>query len=286
LAAASSYPEGPVYPLISLTPIARKDFNLFSSSWDPGYYDRYLVSNKGSSVAGTRSMKEYKTFFGSKVMQTPDPIDANNYITLQISRNTGSRDVKAINATIDSYIKSIQEITKGNSGTGIGSAGPYLSAVDYNKLDLNIFPNAEIVWQNFPDQGKIKGIIRVDRMLRRYLLNSGIKKVFIDNMISQFGVGDPLSINDDINTYIDLNVSPIYRGDVFDLYVKKTANSVIPDYQIVRGDLFSSDRYKSEYFIDNNYKLTPITNLIYEFEYSTETGFYYSLMFNIRIAKI
>ena len=286
LAAASSYPEGPVYPLISLTPIARKDFNIFSSSWDPGYYDRYLVSNKGSSVAGTRSMKEYKTFFGSKVMQTPDPIEANNHITLQISRNVGSKDVKTINTTIDSYIKSIQEITKSNSGTGIGSVGPYLSAVDYNKLDLSIFQNAEIIWQNFPDQRKIKGIIRVDRILRRYLLNSGIKKVFIDNMISQFGVGDPLSINDDINTYIDQNVSPIYRGDVFDLYVKKTANSVIPDYQIVRGDLFSSDRYKSEYFIDNNYKLTPITNLIYEFEYSTETGFYYSLMFNIRIAKI
>ena len=37
---------------------------------------------------------------------------------------------------------------------------------------------------------------------------------------------------------------------------------------------------------DNNYKLTPITDLIYEFEYSTEVGFYYSLMFNIRIAKI
>jgi hypothetical protein len=219
-------------------------------------------------------------------MQTPDPIDANNHITLQISRNAGSRDVKAINATIDSYIKSIQEITKSNSGTGIGSVGPYLSAVDYNKLDLNIFANAEIIWQDFPDQGRIKGIIRVDRILRRYLLNSGIKKVFIDNMISQFGVGDPLSINDDINTYIDLNVSPIYRGDVFDLYVKKTANEVIPGYQVVRGDLFSSDRYKSEYFIDNNYKLTPITNLIYEFEYSTETGFYYSLMFNIRIAKI
>jgi len=231
-------------------------------------------------------MKEYKTFFGSKVMQTPDPVQANNYITLQISRTSGSRDVKALNATIDSYIKSIQEISKSNSGTGIGSVGPYLSGVDYNKIDPNIFTNAEIIWQNFPDQGKIKGIIRVDRILRRYLLNSGIKKVFIDNMISQFGVGDPLSINDDINTYIDLNVSPIYRGDVFDLYAKKTANSIVPDSQIVRGDLFPSDRYKLEYFIDNNYKLTPITNLIYEFEYSTETGFYYSLMFNIRIAKI
>lgn len=286
LAAASSYPQGPVYPLIGLTPIAKKDFNIFSSSWDPGYYNRYISTGKGSPVAGTRAMKEYKTFFGSKVMQTPDPIQANNYITLEISRTTGSRNTKIINATIDSYIKSVQEISKSNSATGIGSVGPYLSGVDYNKLDLKIFTNAEVIWQNFPDEGKIKGIIRVDRILRRYLLNSGVKKVFIDNMISQFGVGDPLSINDDINTYIDVNVAPIYRGDEFDLYVKKTANTVIPDLEIVRGDLFPSDRYRMEYFIDSNYKLTPITNLIYEFEYSTEVGFYYSLMFNIRIAKI
>ena len=286
LAAASSYPEGPVYPLIGLTPISRKNFNLFSSSWDPGYYDRYVSSNSGSPVAGTRSMKEYKTFFGSKVMQTPDPIQANNYITLQISRTTGSTNVSRLNSRIDSFIKSVQEIGKADSGTGIGSVGPYLSGVDYNKLDLKIFSNAEVVWQNFPKQKKIKGIIRLDRILRRFLLNSGIKKVFIDNIISQFGVGDPLSINDDINTYIDLNVAPIYRGDVFDLYVKKIANAAIPDSEIVRGDLFSSDRYKLEYFIDNNYKLTPITNLIYEFEYPTEFGFYYSLMFNIRIAKI
>lgn len=286
LSATSSYPEGPVYPLIGLSPISKKDFNLFSSSWDPGYYDRYINSNTGSPVAGTRAMKEYKTFFGSKIMQTPDPIQANNYITLQISRNSGTTNTKNINSETDSYIKSVQEINKGNSGTGIGSVGPYLSGVDYNKLDLKIFPNAEIIWQNFPDQRKIKGIIRVDRILRRYLLNSGIKKVFIDNMISQFGVGDPLSINDDINTYIDINVAPIYRGDVFDLYAKKVANTTIPDSEIVRGDLFSSDRYKLEYFIDSNYKLTPITDLIYEFEYSTEVGFYYSLMFNIRIAKI
>ena len=289
LAAASSYPEGPVYPLIGLTPIAKKDFNIFSSSWDAGYYDRYIGTNSGSPVAGTRAMKEYKTFFGSKVMQTPDPIQANNYITLEISRTTGSKNVKIINETIDSYIKGVQEITRSNSGTGIGSVGPYLSGVDYDKLDLKIFTNAEVIWQNFSDrsgQGNIKGIIRLDRILRRYLLNSGVKKVFIDNMISQFGVGNPLSINDDINTYIDLNVAPIYRGDVFDLYVKKIANSTIPNLEIVRGDLFATDRYKLEYFINNNYKLTPITNLIYEFEYPTEVGFYYSLMFNIRIAKI
>lgn len=286
LSAASSYPEGPVYPLIGLSPIARKDFNIFSSSWDAGYYDRYTSSTTGSPVAGTRSMKEYKTFFGSKVMQTPDPVNSNNYITLQISRTLGSNSVSSINSAIDSFIEPIQSITKSNSGTGIGSVGPYLSGVDYDKLDLRIFPNAELIWQYFPAQNKIKGIIRLDRMLRRYLLNSGVKKVFIDNMISEFGVGNPTSINDDVNDYIDLNVSPLYQGDIFNLYVKKSGNTEIPTDEIVRGDLFSSDRYKMEYFIESNYKLVRKSDLIYEFEYTTEKSFYYSLMFNFTIGKI
>jgi len=153
-------------------------------------------------------------------------------------------------------------------------------------LDLNIFPNAEIIWQNFPEQRKVKGIIRLDRMLRRFLLNSGIKKVFIDNMISEFGVGDPKSINDDVNNYIDLNVSPLYQGQVFNFYVKKVANETIPTSQLVRGDLFSSDRYKLEYFIDSDYKLITRSNLTYEFEYPMDKGFSYSMMFNFTISKI
>ncbi len=286
LAAAVPYPEGPVYPLIGLTPIDKKDFNLFSSSWDPGYYRRYTSATVGNSVAGTRSMLEYKTFFGSKVMQTPDPVQINNYITLEISRTSGLKSPNLVNSQIDSYIESIQNITKDNSNTGIGSVGPYLSGVDFNKLDLNIFPNAEIIWQNFPDQRKVKGIIRLDRMLRRFLLNSGIKKVFIDNMISEFGVGDPKSINDDVNNYIDLNVSPLYQGQVFNFYLKKVADEVIPSSELVRGDLFSTDRYKLEYFVDSDYKLVTRSNLTYEFEYPMDKGFSYSMMFNFTISKI
>jgi hypothetical protein len=231
-------------------------------------------------------MKEQKTFFGSKVMQTPDPVHANNYITLEISRTQGTTSVSTINTTINGYIGPIQNITKSNSGTGIGSVGPYLSGVDYDKIDLSIFPDAELVWQYFPDQNKIKGTIRLDRMLRRYLLNSGIKKVFIDNMISEFGVGNPTSINDDVNDYIDQNVSPLYQGEVLSLYVKKTAYTTIPSNEIVRGDLFSSDRYKMEYFLESNYKLVKRGDLVYDFEYTTEKSFYYSTMFNFTISKI
>lgn len=286
LAPVAKFPEGPRYPFIGLTPIAYKDFNIFSSSWDPGYYDRYDSPTRRRSVAGTRGMKEYKTFFGSKVMQTPDPVSIKNYITLQISRTVGNTRVSQLNTQIDSYIQPIQKINSSNSGTGIGSCGPYQSGVDFNKLDQNLFPNVEIFWQWFANENKVKGVIRLDRMLRRYLLNSGIKQVFIDNIISQFGVGDPTSINDDVNEYIDLNVNPIYQGDLFNLYVKKTAATTLPINELVRGDIATVDKYKMEYFEETNYKLTKNGNLIYEFEYVTDPSFHYSLLFNFRISKI
>jgi hypothetical protein len=219
-------------------------------------------------------------------MQTPDPVTIKNYITLQISRSTGTSRVAPLNSLIFDSVQTIQNITPANSGTGIGSFGPYLSGVDFNKIDQNLFPNVEIFWQWFPNENRVKGIIRLDRMLRRYLLNSGIKQVFIDNMISQFGVGDPTSINDDVNQYIDLNVNPIYEGNAFNLFVKKTASSTIPIDKLVIGDIATVDRYKLEYFEETNYKLTKNSNLIYEFEFVTEPNFYYSLLFNLGISKI
>ena len=282
-------PEGAVYPLVGQTPISTKNFNTFSSSWDPGYYQRFLNPMNFNSVAGTRSMKEYKTFLGSKIMKTPNEVSLGNYITLQISRDSGNVNSNAINQDISGYIKSIQSITPTNSTQGIGSVGPYLSGVDYDKVDPSIFKDAEIVWQHFPLSKQIKGTIRLDRILRRYLLNSGIKQVFIDNMISEFGVGNPDSINDDVNNYIDINILPLYQGNTFDLFVSKSTSNDDGFYTndlILRGDIDSSDKFKLGYYPEPNYRLTKQTNLIYNFEYNLEGNYNYSMLFNLGINKI
>jgi len=286
LALSSFYPQGAVYPLIGQSPIATRDLNLFSSTWDPGYYYKYTDAKNFIEVAGTRSMKEYNSFFGSKIMQTPVNVTIPNYITLQVSRTVGDGSVSSINSKINESIQSVQSITASNSGTGIGSVGPYLSATDYDKLDISIFPNAEIIWQYFPTTNKINGTIRLDRMLRRYLLNSGIKQVFLDNIISDFGVGDPNSIDDDVNSYIDQNVAPIYYGNVFDLYIKKVANQNIPVTESLRGDIAAVNRYKLGYTIDANYKITKVGDLVYNFEFPLEANYNYSLLFNFLISKI
>ena len=292
LSLSQNLPEGPVYPLVGQSPIWKKDFNIFSSSWDPGYYDRFSGPLTYERVAGTRSMKEYKGFMGSKIMKTPNSLEFDNYITLQIVRGGstyGSSDVATINSQINSFIKPIQYIDTTNSGTGIGRSEPYISGADYDKLDLGLFPNLELIWQYFPNINKVKGIVRLDRMLSRYLLNDGIKQVFIDNIISEFGVGNPDSIDDDVSEYIKNNVSILYMGDNMDLYVQKVA---IADVQssssvlLVRGDIVTSDKYQLGYYDESDFKLTKLSNLIYTFEYNLDNNYKYSLLFNLGITKI
>ena len=283
---SANLPQGSVYPLVGQSPISRKDFNVFSSSWDPGYYERFTLPEISTKVAGTRSMKEYKTFMGSKIMKTPYEIYVNNYTVLQVSRTDGNNSVSTINTTIGSYIKQIQDVNKDNTGTGIGFGGTYLSGTDLSSLNQSLFPNAEIFYQYFPDSNRVFGIIRLDRILRRYILNSGIKNVFLDNIISEFGVGDPNSINDDINTYIDLNIATAYEGGNFNLYVKKTASETIPISNLIIGDITSYQRATTGYSLNENYTLTQINNLAYNFTFDMEKNFNYSLSFSIPIIKI
>ena len=231
-------------------------------------------------------MKEYKTFMGSKIMKTPYEIYVNNYTVLQVSRTDGNNSVSTINTTIGSYIKQIQDVNKDNTGTGIGFGGTYLSGTDLSSLNQSLFPNAEIFYQYFPDSNRVFGIIRLDRILRRYILNSGIKNVFLDNIISEFGVGDPNSINDDINTYIDLNIATAYEGGNFNLYVKKTASETIPISNLIIGDITSYQRATTGYSLNENYTLTQINNLAYNFTFDMEKNFNYSLSFSIPIIKI
>lgn len=73
-------PSNPVYNLINETPVDKRDLSIFESSWDPGFYRQYTSPTAYTSLPGTRSMKEEKSFFGSKVMQTPDTVNSQKQI--------------------------------------------------------------------------------------------------------------------------------------------------------------------------------------------------------------
>ena len=288
--------QAAVYPLVGQTPIAIKDFSIFQSTWDPGYYNLYTASTQQTPVAGTRSMTELKTFMGSKMMQTPGQISNYTFITLEISRTNGIVDPQIINAQAQSATSAIQSMTAANSNTGIGQLGPAFSGVDLSKIDESIYPDIEVFWQVESISNKVYGVIRLDRILRRYLLNSGIDKVFVENMITEYGVGNPNDIQDDVRSYVEQNVVPIYEGKQLSFLVLKTGNPASVPLPVgvtpstaevaVRGDLINSDKIKYGYVPDPNFTLSQRTALTYSFEYSLDPNQNYSLTFNFVTGKI
>ena len=73
-------PYNPVYTIIGETPVDKRDLSIFESSWDPGFYREYNGPTGYVNLPGTRVMKEQKSFFGSKFMQTPDLINSQKQI--------------------------------------------------------------------------------------------------------------------------------------------------------------------------------------------------------------
>lgn len=69
----------PVYPLISEVAIDFRDFYIFRSNWDPGYFVKNLSTGKFELKAGTRNQFEKKSFFASKVMKTPQSITLQTF---------------------------------------------------------------------------------------------------------------------------------------------------------------------------------------------------------------
>jgi hypothetical protein len=231
-------------------------------------------------------MAEYSTFMGSKMMQTPGQVTTYTFITLEISRTTGTVDPQIINLQAQSATAAIQSMTPSTSNTGVGQLGPALSGVDLSKLDESIYPYIEVFWQYNSVTSKVSGVIRLDRIIRRYLLNSGISSVFTENIITEYGFGNPNNIQDDVRAYIEQNVIPIYEGKQIELLVLKKGKPLSPTQLLVRGDLINPDKLKYGYVSQPNFNLTQRTNLTYEFEYSLDPTQNYSLTFNFTTGKI
>lgn len=66
--------NGEQYPLIGICGIDKKDHYVFNSNWDRGYFNGY-ISGVRYPIYGTRSMKEKKSFMGSKLANVPNTID-------------------------------------------------------------------------------------------------------------------------------------------------------------------------------------------------------------------
>jgi hypothetical protein len=105
-------------------------------------------------------------------------------------------------------------------------------------------------------------------------------------MISEYGVGDPNDIDDDVISYIQQNIIPIYEGKSLELLVLKRGTPLDPSFKMVNGDLINPDKVRYGYVPQPNFSLTQRTALTYQFEYSLEPNQNYSLTFNFTTGKI
>ena len=68
-----------LYPLINEVGIDYRNFYIFSSNWDPGYFRKSVDKAIIQDIIGTRSMKEKKSFFGSKYLKVPQNVTLETF---------------------------------------------------------------------------------------------------------------------------------------------------------------------------------------------------------------
>lgn len=105
-------PYRSIYPLINETAIDYRDFYIFSSNWEPGYFRKSIDKTENESVIGTRSMIEKSSFLGSKYMKVPEQItleqfevnDFNENAILDTDLINGNSMVRENNTSIEFYL--------------------------------------------------------------------------------------------------------------------------------------------------------------------------------------
>ena len=86
--------ENPVYPSINECAIDYRDYNIFSSSWDDGYFISQDDLNNSSVCDGIGSMKDNLCMFGSKYLNLPDYIFIDTFENGKLWTENISMDIK------------------------------------------------------------------------------------------------------------------------------------------------------------------------------------------------
>ena len=69
-----------LYPLINEVGIAKRNFYLWSSNWEPAYFRKSIDKTLIESIIGTKAMTEKKSFFGSKYLKVPQQIELETFV--------------------------------------------------------------------------------------------------------------------------------------------------------------------------------------------------------------
>lgn len=239
----------PLYPLIAEISIDKKDFYLWNSNWDPGYFTKHITKKVTEPKIGTRSIIDSRSFFSSKIMKISENVQVETFDPIEV----------IIREELD---KIGQEIAKADN----------LDELAYFKTDSQIIMD-----------------VYLEKRLIEVLANSGIRNFFEQYVKPEFGFGIQSTLEDDINGYIKTNILPRYTIGSVELFVLKSKDETfIGNYPTVISNLTDNQKIslgmiKVKEF--NSSKLSGRSNFDTRVIYNITKGYYYAIAPSFKIIK-
>jgi hypothetical protein len=239
----------PLYPLVGEIGIDKKDFYLWSSNWDPGYFIKNVNKKILENKIGTRSITENPSFFSSKIMKISDQLQVEAF--------------DAIEVLIKDELDSIRgEIIKADN----------INELAYYKTDSQIIMD-----------------VYLEKRLTEVLANSGIRSFFEQYIKPEFGFGIQSTLEDDINGYIRSNILPRYTIDLVELFVLKSKDETfIKNYPSVISSLTDNQKISLGMVRVREFsssKISGRSNFDTRVIYNTTKGYYYAVAPSFKIIK-
>ena len=155
---------------------------------------------------------------------------------------------------------------------------------DIDSVDIS---NLDLIWQE--TNTEIIGRINVEKILRDYLFNNGVRstfnEVFVDDQGNVLTTNNDflgkLSLTDYINSYIVSNLIPLYDIDGIEFYTKENKNLVSTTQTVgsiantVSFEFLPSDseRFKQKFSLSRNLQINKSNRLELKFRFSKRLGF-------------
>jgi len=259
-----------LYPLVDEISIDFKDFFTFNSNWDNDYYNFYQVRYGSISrskyftindkLEGTIELQEQKSFFGSKLMKTPNIYEVDEFNSLEISFEV---EEPIISTDITDFTEPIRIQDGGPSGIGIN--------------------------RNRFNDGKSRLIISIntDEILTRLMLENNAIKEFLK--IKNSGKTRFASLTEEelielCKEYLQKNILNLFKIDKISLFEKTDA--VNRGQEIFRLDLSENEKRSLGYIKTQNVNLEKLSSSEYELIQILDTKKFITYSISISFIRI
>ena len=264
LSTDSAFPS--LYPLINEIGIDYKDFYAFSSNWEPSYFIKSIDKTLIEDVIGTRSMKEKKSFFGSKYLKVPEEIVLDTFVADPFIK-PAIKQPSLINGTfmyqdILSVSKNVSELRR--------------ESLANTKFERKI--------KKKPTPPVIYFYLLIEKRLKEFLFQP-IKDEFLKYVNPLYGFGDLETLDDDVNRYIEENILKLYKVGNVDFYTLASRTNTPSTF--TTAELTNEQKTEAGLTINENVSSKTLNTNPFDLRliYNKRTGFSESYGFSVTIVK-